>query len=435
MKTKSRASARAAACLLAGLAALAPCPSDAQETISLEEAVERAVSRSPQMLQQDQAVDNAALGERSAWAAFLPSLSVNTSGSLRSANVLNPNTGQIVTSSSDSYSAGVSGRVDLFRGGSRFIELDRADADMQAAIARRESQRFSVTLQTKNFFFTALRQADLLEVARRREEQARQNLEIVRARTQVGRATISDSLRARLDVVNARQAVLQNETALRAARFSLGRQIGEPSPVIPARPADLAPSPLSLGDGEIMELAEAASPAVVASAYVTRAAAASVRSAKTAYLPSVSLSSGYNWNNQERSFNGGRTSWSLGMSLSYPIFNNFQRESSVGRAQFSQRVAQLQEDDTRLAARQEADAALYNLRTAERAIEIAQEAELVAGEDLRVIRERYSVGVATILDVLISQNAADQASVDVVTSRYDYVLARAALESILGRVL
>ncbi len=97
----------------------------------------------------------------------------------------------------------------------------------------------------------------------------------------------------------------------------------------------------------------------------------------------------------------------------------------IGRAQFSQRVAQLQE----------ADAALYNLRTAERAIEIAQEAELVAGEDLRVVRERYSVGVATILDVLISPNAADQASVDVVTSRYDYVLARAELESILGRVL
>jgi outer membrane protein TolC len=387
------------------------------------------------MLQQDQAVDNAALGERSAWGAFLPNLSVNTSGSLRSANILDPNTGQIITGSSDSYSAGLSGRVDLFRGGSRFIELDRADADMQAAIARRESQRFAITLQTKNFFFAALRQSDLLEVARRRVEQAQQNMEIVRARSQVGRATISDSLRARLDVVNARQAELQNETALRAARFSLGRQIGEPSPVTPARPANLAPSALSLGDGEIMELAEAASPTVVASAYVTRAAAASVRASKSAYLPSVSLSSGYNWNNQERSFNGGRTSWSLGMSLSYPIFNNFQRESSVGRAQFSQRVAQLQEDDSRLAARQEADAALYNLRTAERAIEIAQEAELVAGEDLRVVRERYSVGVATILDVLISQNAADQASVDVVTSRYDYVLARAALESILGRVL
>ena len=435
MKSTSPPSARAAACVLAGLAVFAPSSADAQQTISLEEAVQRALDRSPQMLQQEQAVENAALAERSAWGAFLPSLSANTSGSLRSANVLDPNTGQIVGGSSDSYSAGLSGRVDIFRGGSRFVELDRTDADMQAAVARRESQRFSVARQTKNLFFASLRQSDLLEVSRRRVEQAQQNLEIVRARSQVGRATISDSLRARLDLVNARQAVLQGETALRAARFSLGRQIGEPRPVIPARPDNLEPSELPLTEAEIMQLAEAASPTVVAAAYVTRAAAASVRSARTGYLPTVSMSSGYNWNNQERSFNGGRTSWSLGLSLSYPIFNNFQRESSLDRAQFSQRVARLQEDDSRLAARQEADAALYNLRTAERAIEIAQEAELVAGEDLRVVRERYSVGVATILDVLISQNAADQASVDVVTSRYDYVLARAELESILGRVL
>jgi outer membrane protein TolC len=52
-----------------------------------------------------------------------------------------------------------------------------------------------------------------------------------------------------------------------------------------------------------------------------------------------------------------------------------------------------------------------------------------------VVRERYSVGVATILDVIISQAAADQAAADAVTARYDYVLARAQLEAVLGREL
>ena len=75
---------------------------------------------------------------------------------------------------------------------------------------------------------------------------------------------ISDSLRARLDLVNAEQAVLQGETALRAARFALGRQVGVPEPVVPVRPADLEPGPLALSRDEIMTLAESASPAVVA---------------------------------------------------------------------------------------------------------------------------------------------------------------------------
>ena len=123
-----------------------------------------------------------------------------------------------------------------------------------------------MALQTKTVFFSALRQEDLLEVSRQRVVQAEQNMVIVRNRTLLGEATVSDSLRARLDVVNANQAVLQGENALRAARFSLGRQIGIGQPVTPARPADLEPSALPYTEQEIMELAESTSPSVIAAA-------------------------------------------------------------------------------------------------------------------------------------------------------------------------
>ena len=292
-----------------------------------------------------------------------------------------------------------------------------------------------MTLQTKNVFFEALRQEDLLAVRRSQLDQARQNLEMVRRRTQVGRATVSDSLRARLDWVNAQQSVLEAESATRAARFSLGRQIGEGRPVLPVRPESLTPEPLTLSEEEILTLAESVAPSVVAAEAQATAAAAAVSAARTEYLPSINFSSGYNWANQAASFSNGTTSWSLALRASYPIFNGFQRGGAVDRAQFSQRVAQLREDDARLGAREEADAALMQLRTAERAIEIAEEALVVAREDLRVVRERYTVGVATILDVIISQAAADQAAADAVTTRYDYLLARAELEAVLGREL
>ena len=104
--------------------------------------------------------------------------------------------------------------------------------------------RYQVALQTKTVFFNALRQQDLLEVSRQRIIQAQQNMEIVRRRTLLGEATVSDSLRARLDVVNAEQAVLQGETALRASRFALGRQVGIGRPVTPVRPDNLDPTML-----------------------------------------------------------------------------------------------------------------------------------------------------------------------------------------------
>ena len=107
----------------------------------------------------------------------------------------------------------------------------------------------------------------------------------------------------------------------------------------------------------------------------------------------------------------------------------------MSRAQFTHRLARIQEEDARLAARMEADGALQDVRTAEQAIAIAEEARQVAEEDLRVLRERYRVGVATILELVTSQISVVQASATAVTARYDYILARAQLEAVLGRGL
>ncbi|MEQ8330160.1 MAG: TolC family protein [Longimicrobiales bacterium] len=421
--------------LLVAAGAVVPMYLVAQERMTLDEAIQRALVRSPAMAQQNQAVGNAEASQQQAWGSFLPSLSASSSGSLRSQNRFDPTTDRIVSGSSDSYSAGLSASYTVFAGGRRFADLNQARASTQAAEVRREDQRFQVTLQTKEAFFQALRQADLEAVEESRLAQALRNLEMVRRRTEVGRATVSDSLRARLDYVNAQQAVLRAQTATRAARFALGRQVGLGEPVEPAWDEAFEPAPLGMTDEEVLALAEASSPSVVAAEQAATAADAGVRAARTAYLPSVSFSTGYDWANQAASFSDGTTSWSLALRASFPIFNGFQREATVERARFSQVVATLQEDDARLAARQEADAALQEVRTAELAIGIAREAVAVAQEDLRVVRQRYDLSAATILDVIISQAAADQAAADAVTSRYDYILARAQLEAVLGREL
>ena len=435
MKNVVRGYSLPLACALVCSAFALPEALDAQQGISLDEALDRALIRSPVMAQQQQSVDNAYLTRKTTWATFLPSLSASGSGSLRSAQTFNDATGVLESGSSDSYGAGFSGSWTVFEGTRRFREYDAAKADVRAAEARYADSRFLVTLQTKNAFFNALRQADLLEVLVERVAQAEQNMAIVRTRTLVGEATVSDSLRARLDVMNAEQAVLQGQTSVRAARFALGRQIGMAEPVLPLRPGDLDPTQLPLTEDEIMRLAESVSPRVIAAKEATVAAGANVSSAKTVYIPSLRMSSGYNWSNQTVSFSGGNTSWNMSLSMSYPIFNGFQRETSIDRAQYVQRVTSLRENDARLAAREEADAALQNLLTAEQAIVIAEGAALVAAEDLRVVRERYAVGAATILDILVSQNAVTQSDVDVITTRYDYILARAELEAILGREL
>jgi outer membrane protein TolC len=367
--------------------------------------------------------------------AFLPQVSSSSSMSIRSSEQLDPTTGELRSGSSDSYGAGVSASLEVFDGLARFRELDAAGAGMDAAEARLVEGRYGVVLATQQVFFEALRQEELVEVARQRVRQAEESLGLTRTRANLREATTSDTLRARLEYVNARQVLLQAESAQRTAQVSLGRQVGVAGPVLAERPEGLEPRALALADEELLELAVASAPSVVAAEAGTVSARAGASASKAAWMPSLRMSSGYNWSNQTASFTGGSTSWSWGLSASYPLFNGFQREANVARADESLRVARMQEDDARLAVRAEADAALLTLRTAEEAIGIAQEAVAVAEEDLRVIQERYRVGVARIYDVVQSQIALDQARVDQVAARYDYVLARAQLEAIVGREL
>ena len=405
------------------------------DTLSMDRALELALVFSPQFAQSQASVNNAGGTRLRAWGSFLPNVSMGSGASVQSQNRFDPNTQRIVSGSSDSYNASLNASYQVFQGGRKFHELDRTESAVIEAEALMRSQRFAILLQTRTLFLNALRQYELVRVAEASVTRAEESLAIARARVRVGTGTRSDSLRTRLELANARQNLLQTQNQLRASRFGLGRQVGVDGPVVPMLPGDLDPAPLALGEAEIVALAESVSPVVRAAVASAAIAGASVGNARSSYLPNLSVSSGYTWANQDRSFNGGNTSWSLRVSGSYQLFDGFQREQNVSQASEGRRVARLAEDDARRGVRQDVDAALRTLETQELAIGIASEAVMVAEEDLRLIRERYDVQMANILDVITSQVALDEAEANLVSARYDYVVAKAELESIVGREL
>ena len=78
---------------------------------------------------------------------------------------------------------------------------------------------------------------------------------------------------------------------------------------------------------------------------------------------------------------------------------------------------------------------LAELDAARTRIEITQTSVAAATEDLRVQQERYRLGASTIVDLLTSQEALNQAEVDVVNARFDYLRAKAQIEALIGRNL
>lgn len=406
-----------------------------EAVVTLEEAIAAANRNHPALIQGRGAVQTAEAGERSAWGSFLPSISLSSGASRSSTQRFNPQTNTTVSGSRDTYSAGLSSSVDLFTAGRRGAELRQARAETEAAEASLLNQRFAVILSVKRAFFAVLRADELIRVAEAGLNRAQEGLEAARRRMSAGTATRSDVLRAELEIANARQALLQAQTQRRTATFELGRVIGMDGAVGARLSEPLEPRPLGASDEELAAMVLQSAPSVRAAEGAARAADAGASAARTQYFPSLRLSGGYDWANQNAAFDGGTTSWSMRLNLSYPLFNGFTREANVERAEVQAKVARAQLEDARRAARAELESVLANLRLAEQRIELTEEAVRVAEEDLRVQQERYRLGASTILDQITSQVNLMQAEVDRIAARYDYHLARAELEALVGREL
>ena len=405
------------------------------DSVTLEEAVSRALEVNSQMVQARTSLGTAEFGIKQAYAAMLPSLSVSSGGTRSSAQRYDPSLGTTLNTQSTSYSAGISTGMDLFAGGRNLAAVRSARATENAASATVVTRRFSVALTAKQAFFAVLRSRELIELNRRRIDQAEENRAAAERRLDAGRATRSDVLRARLEVSNARQALLEAQTQQRTNMYALGQAVGVRGPVTARAPASLEPEPLAMSPEALRELVADQAPTVASAVAQVSVAEAGLSQSRAQYLPSVSVSGGYNWSSDELALAEGRTSWSTRLNLSYPLFNGLQREASVDRATAQLSVAEAQAAEASRAAVSELEALLASLELAEQRLMILEESVEVAREDFRVQQERYELGAATILELVSSQIALQEAENNLINARYDYQITRAELEWVVGREL
>jgi outer membrane protein len=168
-------------------------------------------------------------------------------------------------------------------------------------------------------------------------------------------------------------------------------------------------------------------------------AKAASRSAKTAYFPTLNMSFSRGGSGLDPAFGLGDKRYaynqSLNFSLSFPLFNNLNREVSVLRAAVTEDNAEVALRDARFEARQTLVQALGQMNTARQQVDIQAASVAAAVEDLRVQRARYELGASTLLEVLTSQSQLDQARTALIRARYDYRVAKAQLEALIGRDL
>ncbi|HEX9704756.1 MAG TPA: TolC family protein [Gemmatimonadales bacterium] len=419
--------------LIATLGLAAPAAAQRQE-VTLDEAVERALTVQPAMVRARGEERDAGAARRAAYGAFLPSISTSTSALRNSTERRDPNT-NVVYPPGFTYAVGLSASLDQFNPFRRLAERSAAGATLNAAQAGVVNQRFQVTLETKRFFYNALATEELVRVAEAQVRRAQQQLQISIEKLRAGSATRSDSLRSTVDYGNARIARLQAQANLATAQANLGRQIGHDQPVRAATDTAL---PLLPDTGALRARALTSAPQVEQAVAQARRAGAQLTATRLQYLPNLTISYNDNQNGLSapwRGISGYNETYSWRFGLSWTLFNGFARERDQVNAAVARDAAEADAADTRRRVSAELTQQIATLATAHEQIAIARSNVAAATEDLRVQSERYRVGAATILDLLTSQSALTTAEVSLVQARFAYLIARAQVEALVGRTL
>jgi outer membrane protein len=407
--------------------------------LTLGEVIERALAVSPIVASGTGGVQIARSYKRTTLGNYLPTV-VATSAATR----VNPGQAQTTSgvssgigSPTSSQTYGLAAALDLFTGGRRQAYDALARADLRAAGSTLVSDRFVVVLSAQQGFYEVVRSSDLVQVARAGLAEADQLLKFTTSMFRAGTVMRSDLLRAQLQSTTMQEQLLAATDTLVAASYALGWLVGVDGPVgVRADSASEAIRPLALDDSSIVRLAVEASPSVAVGEDAAAATKAALRAARTQYVPTVSASGARNWANSPTVVTGApRPGWTVAVFTSYPVFNGFQREDAVTRAEVAAYVARVTLNDTRRSVRASAAQLLGTLTTTTAAITLGAEAIRSAREDLRVQTARYRAGISTILDVLTSEAALLQAEYSLAQSQHRYHTTRAALEALVGRKL
>lgn len=417
-----------------GLALQAPlaAETDTIPQVTLEEALRAAARLDPNYVAALGQIGDAGWVRRSAYAVFvLPSVSISTSLTKASEPFFNLGTGGLADQIVD---ARVSVNYNLFRGGAKLFELQRARAEMASAEASEVQARFNTALFTEADFYNVIAELELVRVASERVRRAEEQLAVARARVISGAAVQTDSLQLLLELTRASVDLLREQASLRVAQVQLGRRVGVAGPV-GAVSLDTLPAPeLPLSEDSAVVEALAQGPEYRIALAEERAANAAAKASYGVYLPQINLFA--SWQAFDEGFfpnATSRTAW--GFQVSLPIWNDGQREIALSRAKTQRDVARAVRRDVELAVRRDAIEAYQAYVTARASAELARQAVVVAQENLDVQETRYRAGATTILDLVTAQVSLSEAEAGLVQARFSTRLALAGLEAILGRRL
>jgi outer membrane protein TolC len=285
-------------------------------------------------------------------------------------------------------------------------EIRRADLFRASASSSSKAVAQQIVLHVVEAYQAVLYAQREIDVAQHEQETAAALLNSVAEHVKAGLAVESDQMSAGVNVAVRKEELIAAEGDLELAWAELREAMGAPE----LKESELKPiesktfAQLTLEE----EIATAAKtrPDLMALTQTQSAQASAVGAARSQFGPSVSAYG--NWEEDRGSLgSSGGNNWVAGVQISVDIL-------PMGkRAQLAQESATKQKIDAQLSASQQhvrlkVNQAHIHRKTAELTLDTARSAMNQSAESLRIIKNRYGAGLATITDLLRAEDAERQ---------------------------
>jgi outer membrane protein len=412
--------------------------------VTLFEAIERALCRSPKTRSAWAGVKSAAAGVGQAKALYLPTLT-GTADFGRQHDVTNvdgpPGLGSNLTENVNTEAVTLA--WVLFDFGARSASVRNTHQLLLAAQANQNVVLQATLAATARDYYAAQAAHAKVLSTRRIESGAQQNFEAAGARYKSGVAPITDQLQANTAYA---QAVYERAAAEGAARTALGTlaidMSLQPDERLVMPELDQGALPDASFVHTVRELLDEATenhPAVLAAKATWQAALENVRVVRAQGLPVLSLAGSYsrlhqplNPNIQSYEYPSTSHDTMIGINLQVPIFSGFSttykiREAEAAADQQEQALREAQQE-VQLAAWsgfQTLEADTENLKNTNTVLDAARQAFEAAAE-------RYRSGVGNILELLSAQTTLAGAEQQRIQAQLDWRTARLQLAGSLG---
>jgi outer membrane protein len=412
------------------------------EDLTLDEALDFALKRSPAAVAADAAYLSARADLYQGWGGIMPTASVAYSASrYYDREALKFGGYEIPGYSPPLHYYYAEARVDqpIFAGGRLIWGVMSGRASRRAGAAGRAEQRQRLVVDVARAYFGVLKATGLKEVADVSLEASRNNEELASAQYETDAISRAEYLRAVVQRGADEIAGISAEAAVENARLAFFNTVGmEPDADITFVAGNAAPPPGELPSlEELIARAAERRPDVTRIREENRVAELGVRSAAGGWLPALSANAVYDWSDYDSPSAAtwdDNDEWVVGLTASWYLFDGFATKANLDRARAAAAVTRVAYDRLRDAVALDVTQAYYEYKKQSETVTVAEETAAAAEEEFSIVQELYALGGASVLELTDAQARFVEAQNSLVVAKYDLLIADYDLRRALGEL-